>query len=364
MKVWLALILLAMLCAVPALAETPLQAFDEAEVESLYQFAGNYDAEGLLRSIYESATLGKLPGKDMLLDWLQNQLNLQDIFRNAVSLLPCLLLTALLHASLCPNGNGAGFIMRLVLISGFSELAVQSLDTAERCLETVCAFLDIAAPLLTSLFASMSMPGTASLVSPAAALAGNIAGRLLSDYGLPLCRLALCIAIAGNLGGGPQLNRFTRLLRKTAAWVSGLSITVFTALLAVQGSISAGLDSVTLRTAKYAVDSVSSVIGSGVSDAWDSYISGLRIARNAVGVTGITAILAAGLRPLLNCIVTMLVLQLSAALLNVFHEKETADVADEISGICQMGLSLCTAAMAIAMVMFGAAMSIGIQPSV
>lgn len=364
MKYICVLFLLIQFCTLPSLAESPLETFDEAKVDSLYEFADDYGAENILRSIYESAKSGKEFEINMLYSWMKKQLDIYDIRNKAISLFPFLLLAALLNTSLCKNGNGAGFILRIVLISEFSEFAVRALSAAGECLKIVCKFLDIAAPVLTSLFASLSLPGTASLVSPAAALAGNIAGGLLSEIGLPLCRFALCLAIAGNLGTAPGLNHITRLLRKTAAWISGLSITVFTALLTLQGNISAGLDSVSLRTAKYAVDSVSSVIGSGISDAWDSYISGMRIVRNAVGITGIAAVFAAGLRPLLISAVSMLTLNISSALLNVFGENDTAKAAEEIAGICQMALSLCTASLAIAMIMFGAAMSIGLHPLV
>ena len=123
--------------------------------------------------------------------------------------------------------------------------------------------------------------------------------------------------------------------------------------------MSEGLDGIAARTAKFAVDSAAPVIGSGISDAWDSYLSGVLVTKNAVGLSGIATLLFAGARPVLICLAAMAALYLIAALLDAFGEKTSAAAAEQIAGICQMALSLCTATLAIAMILLGAAMMIG-----
>ena len=59
------------------------------------------------------------------------------------------------------------------------------------------------------------------------------------------------------------------------------------------------------------------------------------------------------------CAASMLVLNLISALLSALGERETARAAEQVSGICQMGLSLATGAVAIATVLLGAAMAAG-----
>ena len=52
-------------------------------------------------------------------------------------------------------------------------------------------------------------------------------------------------------------------------------------------------------------------------------------------------------------------LNLIATLLEALGEKDTARAAGQVSGICQMALSLATGAVAIATVLLGAAMAAG-----
>ena len=220
-------------------------------------------------------------------------------------------------------------------------------------------FADIAAPALAALLSSIGLNASAAMLSPAAALAGGIAGDVFHGFGMPLCSLALCTSIAGNLGGGIDLSGITKLLRKTVGWGTGLCFTFFTALIALQGNVSACSDGLALRTAKHAVDSAAPIIGSSVSDAWETYVSGVMSAKCAVGVSGIAVLLASGAKPVLCAGSAMLALHIISAIMDVFGEKCAARAASQVGGVCQMALELCTGMLAIATILLGAAMAAG-----
>lgn len=338
------------------------RALEEAGPEGIYDFAEAYGAGADVKGLAEGALKGALPGIGELLAWLRARAAepIAQVLSLGKGLMAPVLLMALARcASPREQSGGARFLMRMALILGFSRLSIVALDAAQDCLSAVGAFSDVAAPALAALLTAMGMGGSAALVSPAAALAGDMAERLFRDWGLPLCRLALCTAIAGNLSPSLDLSRATKLFRRAANWGTGLAVTLFTALLSLQGTVGGAADGVALRTAKYAVDSAAPVIGSGVSDAWESYVAGMALAKNALGVSGIAALLAAGLRPVLICGASMLALQLIAAILDALGEASAARAAEQMGGICQMGLALSTGALAVGTVLMGAAMAMG-----
>lgn len=351
----LALILLLMIFSGVCLAE------EGADPAPIYEFAADYGAEDIARDAYERAMQGDIPDAQAVAGWLKQMLAepLLEVAGAAAGLIAPTLLIALVRAASIRSGGGARFLLRLMLLLGFSDLASVALDAARACLESAKEFTDAVSPAIAALLAAMGMSGTSAMISPAAAMAGGAAEGLFLNCGLPLCRIALCTAVAGNLSDAVDLSRITNLLRKAANWGAGLATTLFTALLALQGNLAQGMDGVGVRTAKFAVDSAAPVIGSGVSDAWEGYISGMMIAKNAFGMSGIAALLAAGLRPVICCLAAMLSLSLISALLALFGEKEAARAAEQAGSICQMALSLSTGALAIATVLLGAAMSAG-----
>ena len=354
------LVLLSLMCAASAQGEGNV----EVDMAPVYEFAQEYDAQNQVRNVYEEALSGEGNAVEATIAYLREQAQepLRKTLRMCAVLLPVVLLSALM-SGMFPEGNGgcgaALFLLRLSLLLGFADLASAALDSIQSCVGAVKELTDRTAPAMTALLAAIGMEGSVSLISPAAVMIGNVAEGLFLDYGLPLCKAALCTAIAGNLSPQINLRRFTRLFRRAVNWGAGVATTVFTAFLTLQGTVSEGLDGIAARTAKFAVDSAAPVIGSGISDAWDSYLSGVLVTKNAVGLSGIATLLFAGARPVLICLAAMAALYLIAALLDAFGEKSSAAAAEQIAGICQMALSLCTATLAMAMILLGAAMMIG-----
>ncbi len=340
------------------------QALDAADMGGIVEFAREQGAEVDPAAVAEAALSGEIPGVAAIFDWFQARAAepVLEALRAGRRLIAPTLLLALLHCAL-PDGAGgaagAAFLLRLTLLLEFSEIASGALSASAECVRAAKSLAGAAAPALTALLTAMGMSGTSALVSPAAALIGDAAEGLFLNWGMRLCRFALCMAVAGNLSPAVDLSGAAKLLRKTANWGAGLATTLFTALLALQGSVAGAVDGVAVRTAKFAVDSAAPVIGSGVSDAWDSYVAGVLIAKNAVGISGIAALLGAALRPMLRCAATMLTLEAVAALLSALGEKDAARAAGQAGGICQMGLSLATGAVAISTVLLGAAMAAG-----
>lgn len=337
---------------------------ESADSELIFEFADEHNAGEFVRTVYDAALSGKAGTWNEILDWMKSEIQtpINLVMKTALSSIVPVMLLAMVRACM-PEGrggsDGARFLLRMLLLLGFSDLAMLSLQAAEKCIRTVKDFTDAVSPGIAAMLASMGMNSMAALASPAAALTGGIAEGVFLKYGLRLCRLALCTAIAGNLSEVIDLNRFTTLLKKTANWGTGLMSTLFTALVTLQGSITEAADSIGVRTAKFAADSAAPIIGNGVSDAWESFVSGMMMTKNALGMSGIAALLSAGLQPALCCTAALLALNLIAALLELFGERETARAAEQLGGICQMALSLSTGSLVIAAVLLGAAMSAG-----
>lgn len=338
--------------AIPAVSDAPqdyLVSFDLAPIE---QFAAENAPEMDLRAtaraiLHGEADLAALA--DILLQRLREPLD--DILSAAARAAGPVALLILSRSTL--HGDGARFLLRLSLLATLLDASRLSISAAAACLHAAASFTNTAAPVLAALMTATGMTASASLISPAAAMAGGIVERLFISLGLPLCRAALCTACASGFGEGMRLNRLTALLRRSASLLVGLSFTLFTALIALQGSVSVRLDGLSLRTAKFAVDSAAPIIGSGMSDAWESYVAGVAAARSAVGVSGMLLLLITGAQPVLRSLGVMLLLQLCAVLLELFGEETSARACEQLASVSRMTLELSTGALAIAMILLG-----------
>lgn len=337
----------------PCVAEEAREELASFDLTPLEEFAAEHAPEADIRGaageiLAGGADVERIAG--MFLEKLQTPA--REIGNCAAKLAAPIALMAL--GSCVFRGDGARFLLRLTLLEGLMDAALLSIEAARSCLNTACGFADAASPVLAALMTATGMHNSASLLSPAAAVAGNIIEKVFVAVGLPLCRAALCTACASGFGDGLRLKRLGGLLKRCSTWMVGLSFTLFTALVALQGSVTMNLDGLSLRTAKFAVDSAAPVIGSGVSDAWESYVAGMAAARGAVGISGMIALMLAGAQPVLRSLGVMLLLEVCAALLDLFGEESSARACEQVAAVSRMGLELSTGALAIAMILLGA----------
>ena len=302
-----------------------------------------------------------MPDYAALGSWLLERLRqpFSGVLRAFAGVAAPMLLLAFFTCLTGGRDGGAQMLLRLLLLLGFASAAETAVSAAGACIQSVKRLTEVVSPLLTALMTGCGMSASAAVVSPLSALSGDAAVKLLGGCGLALCRGALCMALAGNLSASLSLDGFSRLARRSVNWISGLATTLFTAFLSLQSSLAVNLDAMGVRTVKYAVDSAAPIIGSGISDAWEGYISGVMVAKDAVGLSGMLCLLAAGVQPMLTCAASMLLFSFAAAFMEVLGERRGAHAARQMSAVCQMALTLATAALAISMALLGGAMGMG-----
>lgn len=272
-----------------------------------------------------------------------------------------LLPVALLMVMQAGMGDGASaplLACRLAVLTGCIAIAQAAVQSAQECISRAMAFSDSAAPVIAATLTATGMTGRAALLSPAAAMIGDICQKAYSDVGLTLTRAALCLSAAGGICQTMDLSGMVRFLRSMVNWGAGLIGSIFAALISYAGANAFAQDTVALRATKYAFDSASGIIG-GTSELWGGSIAGFAALRSAVGFGGSIAVLAVCIQPMLKALIAFTALRFLAALMRLFGDGRIASSVDQLSGACQMALMLSCSAAAIVIVLIGCAASIG-----
>ncbi|MBQ3575734.1 MAG: hypothetical protein IJA26_08680 [Clostridia bacterium] len=361
-RLCLALLALFLLSGI-AFAEGYGEFLSDADIGRIQSFSDEYSGIDIA-SITDDVAQGELGIPEEMENYLKRSVRdaLGDTAgRVMAAIVPVLLLAVLGCAFPHSRGgvSGARFILAVSMLGTFVKIASSALQSAESCITASKKFTDVITPVLSAVTTAAGMNASAALVTPASALAGNIFENLFCKYGLAACRCALVLAAVGGLTDSIDLSSLISVVRKAVNWCCGLAGTLFAALAAVQNNIASSADSAAARTVKYTVDSFASIIGGGVSEAWNTYAAGVSIAKNAVGVSGSAAILAAGIRPVASILLSMLSFKFIAVFLDMIGEKRASRSCDQVSGVCQMALSLSCGSIVIAVILATAAMFAG-----
>ncbi len=328
--------------------------FAEADAGALYDIAAQYGAQ-----IADISVSDVLNSPQNVLERIFDAVSAP--VRDALSRLKFVVLpVALLMVMQAGMGEGAGaplLACRMAVLIGCIAVAQPAVHAAQDCIMRVMDFSDAAAPIVAAALTAGGMAGRAAIVSPAAAMVGDICQKAYADWGILLTKVALCLSAAGGLSQTMDLSGLIRILQRLVNWGAGLIGSLFAALITYAGANAFAQDTVAMRAAKYAFDSASGIIG-GTSDLWGGSIAGVQALRSAFGFGGSIAVLAVCLQPMAQMLLALVSLRLLSALLSLFGDGRTAKAVDHLSGACRMALMLSCSAAAIVIVLIGSAAGI------
>ena len=295
--------------------ERAVEALPLSDLESFARENGiELDVRGLIgRLTGESAAREALP----LLESLRAMLEaaVREALPSALTLAAPALLWAL--GRQLAGGGRLGAASELVCaLSEASLLAsmfMGHLAAARSSLERIAGLIERFHPVMSALLAACGAPGLSGLMAPAGALATGLIASVMTRAVLSLSAAAAALAVVDGLGQ-MKLNGLFKLCVSVANWLMGGATTLFLGLMTAGGLLEGGRDSMALRAAEYAVDSLLPVIGGDLADALGATASGAALLRGAVGVTGAALLVGACLGPTLRLVSAVLGCRLAAAL--------------------------------------------------
>ena len=240
-------------------------------------------------------------------------------------MLPVLLASLMMHmlsserSALFSLSRSVCFVMILipVLLVVFSEL-----EHARKTITLMTQRMDKLLPMLLTLLTALGGSASSAFLHPMVVAASGSMVFLAREVTLRLVMCTCAVTAVNHLSDRAHLSRMAQLLRSGVCWLLGVSFTVFLGAMSLQGVCSASIDGVVLRAAKYAVDNFVPVVGGMFSDTMDTLVGCTLIVKNALGVAAVVVLLSAILSPLMRTLAVIMVMKLSAALLEPVADRD------------------------------------------
>ena len=224
----------------------------------------------------------------------------------------------------------------MVCVSDISSLVAMGRETMEN-------LWDFSKALLPSLTAAGTAAGavTAAPVKYAAtALFLDVLINVADTLVFPLICAFLAVVLADAAIGEGRLSDAVKLLKWMCRLVMCALVSTFTLYLTVSGVVASAGDAVAEKAAKTVLSAALPVVGGIVSDAAGSLVAGAGLIRGALGVFGLTAVLAVCALPFLRLGLRYLLFKAAAALSGIIGGGRLASLLDGIGAACGMILSL------------------------
>ncbi|NQF12549.1 stage III sporulation protein AE [Brevibacillus sp. HB1.3] len=202
-------------------------------------------------------------------------------------------------------------VLMVLAINSFHVAITYAKDAIANMSDFMLAMI----PLVIALLASVGNLASATMFHPLIIFMINTSGMMISYVVFPLLFLSAMLSIVSLFSERYKVTQLATLLRNIAMGVLGSFLTIFLAIISIQGATSAVADGVTLRTAKYITGNFIPIVGRVFSDAADTVLNASLLVKNAVGLAGVLILIMLCAFPALKILVLALIYNLSSAVL-------------------------------------------------
>jgi stage III sporulation protein AE len=303
--------------------------------ERLDDILPGYDPENMITDMAKGKYDFDIPGlTNRLLGYLFEEiyLNIDILIKLIVLVVLCAVLNNLQTSFLNKStGELAFYVCYIVLVSillvSFNSIVKSGIEI----IDGMVNFMYASIPALVTLLVSSGNIVSGGALQPILVLVVQVSATIIKNILIPLIVLSTVISIVDNVSEKIQITRFSAFLKNITQWSLGIILTVFVAIVSLQGSLGAVVDGVTSKTAKFAINTFIPVAGKYLADAADTVIGCTLLIKNAVGVAIMIGIIGICLIPIVEMFAVILIYRMTCVLLEPLAEGRIIKCISEVA---------------------------------
>jgi stage III sporulation protein AE len=239
-------------------------------------------------------------------------------------------------------GELAFFVCYIVMVTILIISFNTALKLAVGTIDSMVSFMYATIPVMITLLISGGNVTSAGIFQPVLMMIVEVAATIIKNVFIPLIFLSTILNIVDNISDKIQVSKLAGLLKQISGWSLGLILTLFIAILTLQGSLGAVVDGVTGKTAKYAIGAFIPVVGKYLADAADAVIGCTLLIKNAAGIAVMIGIVVICLVPLIKIFALIALYKMTCAIIEPIAEKRITNCINDIANSLTFLLGIVT----------------------
>lgn len=164
----------------------------------------------------------------------------------------------------------------------------------------------------------------------------NVVSFVSSYCIVPVLHLFLGFSIVSSISPSLNLNGICKSFYTVVKWVLGFAMTVFSGLLTMQSLLGGSVDATTNKSVKFVVSSFVPIVGTALGEAFGTVHSCAKVLKSGVGAFGVLAIVFIFLPILIQCVLWLITLSVTAGIGDVFGLGEVTGLLRSVSKVISM----------------------------
>ena len=256
--------------------------------------------------------------------------------------------------------KAVGFCSSCAVFAAVIDMQYEQLSMVEGFFERLNSLFLGMIPVTGAIYAMGGNISTAAAGNTAMYTFLAVSERICASTIIPISCVCTALALCRGVAHEINLQGISSGIKKCYVFVLGMIMTILTALLAAQTTLTAAADSTAARAAKMVTSSMIPHVGGSVSDTLRTVASSVQYMKGIVGVSGIIFIVILLLPTLISLILTRFAFSFSGCVADLLGCEGESKLIGELGQVygCMI------AAVAMSSVMFILALNIFIKTTV
>ena len=305
----------------------------------------NGDFSSLLGGEYNEGTM-----LDYVIDYLF--LGLKSTINSFASIIIVILIASIfkmLQESMNSDSLKEAFSITSALCICFTvaSICINIAKMTSQYMSTLCGIMKSFLPIMSVLYIMNGNISSGAVASSSLLLFIALVEQFLLSFMLPIVEFSICFSIIRVFNSHLSFDGISKTLKNTFTSVTGFIMSIFMFVLSTKNILAQGADSISMKTAKFAISSFIPIVGGAVGESLKTVSTSLSFIKGSLGVIAIIVIVVS----LLPAIISLLLNKLSFSILSGIGKclglNSETGITDEGSSICGflLALAACTGVM-------------------
>ena len=201
---------------------------------------------------------------------------------------------------------------------------------------TMMAFL----PIMGTLMLLGGQASSAAVSNASMILFISITDLFLITYMLPLVKMCLAFGSIKAISREWDFSGVSKTIKTTFVSVTVFVMSIFMFVLSYKNTLSQSIDSLSIKTARFAISSLVPVLGSSVNESLRTVTASLSVIKNSCGIIAIISIVILMIPLIINLFLNKLSFSILATISKLIGGTGESSILEEADAVCSFLLTL------------------------
>lgn len=198
-------------------------------------------------------------------------------------------------------------ITKIAHLACFAALAsitiitfIDVITSFKNVIGTLTTLMQVISPFLMAVLISTGAITTTGVIQPIVLFVASGVGFIVNYIVIPFFSISVAINVICSISENMNLNKMSKLFSGSAIWVVGILLTFFLGILSLETTLTASVDSLTVKTTQAAVSNFVPVVGKFFSDSFETVVGATKVISSVGGTIGIISVIVVSIVPIIK----------------------------------------------------------------